>query len=435
MAGPTRGVHAARTWAAWGATKVLTRAESNQSSKKTSTSSRHHHRHNHKKTNKEKSAFLRGTASAASHSTTTTTTTTTTTRGPLTDRTKWDLWDPLEPITPERSELHPVLDLIRERHNRGRKDDGFKLGLVVEGGGMRGITSAGMLVELEKKGLQGVFDAVYGSSAGAINLTFFLSRDKTGADIYTNHIANKDFISLSRLIRRKTSKRKPVLDISFLLDHVMETVLPLDWDKVVKSPTPLKVVASHLDGEGGSRPVLLENFRDKHDLKECLRASACVPGIAGGPIKHRGLNLVDAMVHEPIPIWSAVDDGCTHVLTLSTKPRHEGMRRSVAMKRNFIRDWFMSPGYLDRNIYKEVERTARGSYSTEELLGRESEVEVREGFGAEVYTLFPDEQPVGSLCRKVNKLWEARQQGHDKIEELFKELFAEYPSPSLFPVD
>ena len=62
MAGPTRGVHAARTWAAWGATKVLTRAESNQSSKKASTSSRHHHRHNHKKTNKEKSAFLRGTA-------------------------------------------------------------------------------------------------------------------------------------------------------------------------------------------------------------------------------------------------------------------------------------------------------------------------------------------------------------------------------------
>ena len=44
------------------------------------------------------------------------------------------------------------------------------------------------------------FDAVYGSSAGAINATYFLSGQRDGVKIYTEEIANKDFIDLSRLI-------------------------------------------------------------------------------------------------------------------------------------------------------------------------------------------------------------------------------------------
>ena len=50
------------------------------------------------------------------------------------------------------------------------------------------------------------FDAVYGSSAGAINATYFLSGQRDGVKIYTEEIANKDFIDLSRLINisRKT---------------------------------------------------------------------------------------------------------------------------------------------------------------------------------------------------------------------------------------
>ena len=47
---------------------------------------------------------------------------------------------------------------------------------------------------------------MYGSSAGAINATYFLSGQRDGVKIYTEEIANKDFIDLSRLINisRKT---------------------------------------------------------------------------------------------------------------------------------------------------------------------------------------------------------------------------------------
>ncbi len=245
---------------------------------------------------------------AASQTTATTTTTTTTSAPPI-------VTPPFVDVDAPRvgTYNHPVLDVIRRRLATGRNDDGFKVGLAVEGGGMRGITSAGMLCELLDSGASRAFDAVYGSSAGAINLTYFLADAMEGANVYTDNIANSDFISLYRLLPpapaalESAASPPPVLNISYLLDHIMEDVVPLDWDRVVHSPLPLKIAATSLSARA---PVLLEGYEGKEDLKQCLRASACVPGIAGGPVRHRGHDLVDAMVFEPVPVWSAIDDGC-----------------------------------------------------------------------------------------------------------------------------
>ncbi len=88
------------------------------------------------------------------------------------------------------------------------------------------------------------FDAVYGSSAGAINATYFLSGQREGVRIYHEDIANKQFVDLSRLLDRK-NEQGPVLNLSFLMDHVMELVKPLYWDAVLDSPIPLKVHDVH----------------------------------------------------------------------------------------------------------------------------------------------------------------------------------------------
>jgi predicted patatin/cPLA2 family phospholipase len=49
----------------------------------------------------------------------------------------------------------------------GRRADPYKVGLAIEGGGMRAVISAAMVAGLERLGLRNAFDAVYGSSAGA----------------------------------------------------------------------------------------------------------------------------------------------------------------------------------------------------------------------------------------------------------------------------
>ncbi len=51
------------------------------------------------------------------------------------------------------------------------------------------------------------------------------------------------FLSLRRLglLRRPPEGASPALDLSYLIDHVMHSVHPLDWDAVLASPLPLKV--------------------------------------------------------------------------------------------------------------------------------------------------------------------------------------------------
>ena len=48
---------------------------------------------------------------------------------------------------------------------------------------------------------------MYGSSAGAINATYFLSGQRDGVGIYTQHIANQRFIDLGRLWKRGQGER------------------------------------------------------------------------------------------------------------------------------------------------------------------------------------------------------------------------------------
>lgn len=59
--------------------------------------------------------------------------------------------------------------------------------------------------------------------------------------------------------------------------NIIKEKRPLDWDAVLRSEVPLKVVASCLDT---LQPVILEDFTDARDLETCLRASANVPEVS-----------------------------------------------------------------------------------------------------------------------------------------------------------
>lgn len=281
------------------------------------------------------------------------------------------------PPRPEVSPDHEVLRLLRGRVETptapGERGDGARLGLVVEGGGMRGAVSGGALQALCDLGLGSVFDAVYGSSAGAINSAYFLSGQREGVHIYHDHIANAEFISLNRLWR-KGAAATPVLNLPYLVDYVMQEVSPLRWDAVLSSPVPLKVVASCLDSLA---PVILQDFASPADLAACLKASAMVPEIAGGgPLLHRGQRLVDAAVFEPVPFRSAIADGCTHVLVLCTRPRPDASRSGVIDRtvrgavEAAVKRALMSPAYMVAAWKAEVQYLTQDGLSQDEMLLR-----------------------------------------------------------------
>ena len=229
-------------------------------------------------------------------------------------------------------DVHPVLRALLERKRSGSKPgartDGMRIGLAVEGGGMKGVISAGACGEVLRMGFSDCFDAVYGSSAGAMNLTYYLAKQPEGVAAYQEDLVGGEFLDLRRIPKTRRSRRlmgtpqgrRPAMDVSYLVDGVMDgtTGRALRWDRVIRSTVPLKVVATSLDT---LTPVMLEApFESVADLKMCLKASAAVPTLAGPePITHRGQRLVDAAVMEPVPVHAAATDGCTHVLVLLTR--------------------------------------------------------------------------------------------------------------------
>jgi len=330
---------------------------------------------------------------------------------------------------------HQTLGLVKDRALSGSKpgarSDSFKLGLVVEGGGMRGCVSGGALQALADLGLRECFDSVYGASAGALNATYFLSGQRDGVDIYHDYIANEKFIDLKRLSIWSKDSTSPALDLSFLIDHVMEKEHPLDWDAVLNSPIPLKVVASSLDK---LRSVVLEAFTDKQDLITCLKASANVPEVAGRPIEHRGQLLVDAAVFEPVPFRSAIADGCTHVLVLCnrskpTKKSFFDTHMELAMA-TVVKRAIMSPSYMTEAWKAEFDSMAMGDGISEEVMlakaleSQDAHNQYAWFAGAHVFPLYPHAKPTNfsPVCTDVPTLKAGVQEGRRMVMQLMEVL-------------
>lgn len=225
---------------------------------------------------------------------------------------------------------HPVYKLIIERalsrSQPGQRQDKYKLGLVIEGGAMRGVISAGMLAGLEYLGLLRVFDVVYGASAGAFNGAYFLAGQAAfGTTIYYENLNTKKFINFWRLF-----KGQPVIDLEYVLKKILVEEKPLSWPAVIDSPIPLKIVVSSLKL---FKSVILSGFKDKEELFTALYATAKMPLLTGGPLELKDDLFLDAGLFQGIPIWAALEDGCTHLLILLTRPKGNFRRKPTLWDR------------------------------------------------------------------------------------------------------
>ncbi len=218
-------------------------------------------------------------------------------------------------VSAARVLMSAVFDILlsrRERGSRAPHGDGASVALAIEGGAMRGVISAGMVSALEELGLTGTFDAVYGSSAGAINGAYFLAgQARIGTTVYYEDINSRSFIDMRRAILGR-----PIVNLGFLLDEVAVERKRLDVARVLASPAPLAVLATAV--ETGTAETL-RRFRTGADLMQALRASATMPVVAGPPRDVGGRRYLDASLTQPIPVPAAEADGHTHILVLLTR--------------------------------------------------------------------------------------------------------------------
>ncbi|HEX4831322.1 MAG TPA: patatin-like phospholipase family protein [Trebonia sp.] len=223
---------------------------------------------------------------------------------------------------------HEVLRALAARQRAGSqplaRDDGLRIALVVEGGGMRGIISAGMALALDELGLVPAFDAVYGASAGAITGAWLLSRPQ-GLHGWAEPAYVKTLIRRTALLRGR-----PVADVRALIEDLYQTTFPMDFAAVLASPVEFHPLAT--DAATGQSTDLRPLIGTPAELRLALRASAALPLLAGPPVEFAGRRFYDAGVSESVPYRTALAQGATHLLILRSRPapqtpgRHEPRR-------------------------------------------------------------------------------------------------------------
>ncbi|MGY4101339.1 patatin-like phospholipase family protein [Nocardia sp. R16R-3T] len=248
-----------------------------------------------------------------------------------------------------------VAEVIRGRGESASRADGYRLALVIEGGGSRGVYSSGMVQALEELGLASIFDAVYGTSAGAINAAWFLcGRAPSGVRSWTDPVIMRRAVDPARLLRGR-----PAFDLHYLVNQVYDGIEPMDFPAILANATTFHPIGT--DIHTGHAVDLHRHIVDKPTLMTALRASAGLPILAGPPVPLGGAEYLDGGLSETVPIRTAVRDGATHALVLRTRRTDE--RRPPApwlhqiVGGSYLR--FRAPGayraWLQRPYQQDVE--------------------------------------------------------------------------------
>jgi predicted patatin/cPLA2 family phospholipase len=215
---------------------------------------------------------------------------------------------------------HPVVKLIRRRRleasRPGERRDGRRVALVIEGGGMRGVVSAGMTAALEQLGLRDAFDEVHGASAGAFNAAFLLAGQAAYLTaLYLHGFGDPRFVSVLRVLRGG-----PALDMDYVISDVWTRQRPLRFEAIRASAIALHCTATDADR---AEIVDLTELGEEEEIRCALRASARLPWLAGPPVHFRGRRLLDATLAEAIPVHAGLATA-TDVLVLQTRPHGVG---------------------------------------------------------------------------------------------------------------
>lgn len=174
-------------------------------------------------------------------------------------------------------------------------------GLILEGGGMRGVYTAGVLDVFMENDLY--FPYVIGASAGACNAVSYLSRQHG-----RNRTVNLEYSSHPEYISYKNwlFKKKGLFGMDFIFDELPNRLVPFDYAAFKQSKERFVVVVT--DVRTGQPVYLNKEDYEEMEISNVLRASSSIPFIAP-VVELAGGQMMDGGIADPIPVHKALKDG------------------------------------------------------------------------------------------------------------------------------
>lgn len=204
-----------------------------------------------------------------------------------------------------------VVELLNRRieSRAASYDDGRRLALIVEGGGMRGVLSAGSLYALDLLGCHNVFDAVFAASAGGVNAAYFLSgQGGLGISVYFDDISSLRFANPLRFWK--------IIDVDYVYDHIVPNVKTLNEEAIRTGRTDLFLGVTDVES-GKNTSVNVKT--SPHSVARILKASSAIPVLYNRTVRLGERRYVDGGLSDLLPVAKAARLGFTDILVLTTK--------------------------------------------------------------------------------------------------------------------
>ncbi|WP_203333769.1 patatin-like phospholipase family protein [Planococcus beigongshangi] len=184
-------------------------------------------------------------------------------------------------------------------------------GLILEGGGMKGVYTAGVLEYFMEK--DRYFPYVVGVSAGACNAASYLSRQPgRNKTVMIDYVRHPDYISFRNLMQKRE-----LFGMDLIFDQIPNQLIPFDFQTFHAAPEKCFIGTTDcLTGQS----VYFEKNENPEDALTIVRASSSLPFMSKG-VSYKGRLLMDGGIADPIPVRKALADGVEKPVVVLTKQR------------------------------------------------------------------------------------------------------------------
>lgn len=274
-----------------------------------------------------------------------------------------------------------------------------KVGLVLEGGGFRGLFTAGVLHRFAENGI--MFPYTVAVSMGASNATNYLAgQTQRNLDVPYTFVNDKRYLSYTRMFTKGE-----LFGMDFIFGEVPYKLIPFDFKAFSASENKLLYVTT--DCQTGKPYYIPNNTNEESFL--ALEASTSLP-FASKMVKLHDKLLLDGGICDPIPIEKAIADGCEKVVVILTQPQE--YRKSPFKAK-----------VLSKLMYNKFPLLAKAILNRHQVYNDQLDIIEKLEQEGKAFVIRPEKMlPISRTERDNDKLKDAFEIGYEKSKDMVEKM-------------
>ncbi|MDH2998353.1 patatin family protein [Pasteurellaceae bacterium LFhippo2] len=274
----------------------------------------------------------------------------------------------------------------------------MKIGLVLEGGAMRGMYTAGVLDTFLDENI--VVDGIISVSAGALFGVNYLSQQKGRAIRYNKALINDDrYISFKNLI-----KTGNIIDKEFAFYEVPFKIDIFDNEAYKQSPIDFYVTVTNMQTAQAEYVKLTDPFKQM----EVLRATSAMPYVSK-PVEIDGKEYLDGAIADSIPLEQMQKMGYDKIIVVLTRPLEYRKSKPLSL--------------ISKLYYRDYPNFAEAVNNRYAMYNNQVEQVIEQGNKGDIFVIRPSKDlAIKRIEKDVNKLQEMYELGISDMQQQLADL-------------